>query len=73
MDCLFSILKALRQVVILTFDQNPVEQQPSTASFKKGYDGRMVTNGWNHVASLFTQKGDKGINQDAMVVLEVCA
>lgn len=34
--------------------------------------GRMFVNGASGVASLFTQQGRKGINQDAMIVWEVC-
>lgn len=35
--------------------------------------GRMCLNGSSRVASLFTQQGRKGTNQDAMVVWEVCS
>lgn len=34
--------------------------------------GRMFLNGSTDVASLFTKQGRKGINQDAMIVWEVC-
>lgn len=34
--------------------------------------GRLFANGFNDVASLFTQQGKKGTNQDAMIVWEVC-
>lgn len=33
--------------------------------------GRMILNGSSEVASLFTQQGKKGTNQDAMIVWEV--
>ena len=33
--------------------------------------GRMFLNGSNDIASLFTQQGKKGTNQDAMIVWEV--
>lgn len=34
---------------------------------------RMFLNGSSEVASLFTQQGKKGTNQDAMIVWEVCS
>ncbi|KAF5944143.1 hypothetical protein HYC85_018220 [Camellia sinensis] len=34
--------------------------------------GRMFLNGSTEVASLFTQQGKKGTNQDAMIVWEIC-
>lgn len=34
--------------------------------------GRMFLNGASQIASLFTQQGKKGTNQDAMIVWEVC-
>lgn len=34
--------------------------------------GRLFANGFTDVASLFTQQGKKGTNQDAMIVWEVC-
>lgn len=34
--------------------------------------GRFFLNGASEVASLFTQQGKKGTNQDAMIVWEVC-
>ena len=34
--------------------------------------GRLFLNGSSEVASLFTQQGKKGTNQDAMIVWEVC-
>ena len=33
---------------------------------------RFINNGKSNSASLFTKKGQKGANQDAMLVLEVC-
>lgn len=38
----------------------------------RGIPGRMFLNGASGVASLFTQQGRKGTNQDAMIVWEVC-
>ena len=35
--------------------------------------GRLFLNGSSEVASLFTQQGKKGTNQDAMIVWEVCS
>lgn len=35
--------------------------------------GRLFTNGFTDMASLFTQQGKKGTNQDAMIVWEVCS
>lgn len=32
---------------------------------------RMISNGCNRVACLYTQQGKKGTNQDAMIVWEV--
>ncbi|RZS27358.1 hypothetical protein BHM03_00060809, partial [Ensete ventricosum] len=37
-----------------------------------GTPGKMFLNGATSAASLFTQQGRKGINQDAMIVWEVC-
>lgn len=34
--------------------------------------GRLFSNGSCNIASLHTQQGKKGINQDAMIVWEVC-
>lgn len=34
--------------------------------------GRLVGNGSSETASLYTQQGSKGTNQDAMLVWEVC-
>ena len=34
--------------------------------------GRLVGNGSSTIATLHTQQGKKGINQDAMIVWEVC-
>lgn len=36
-----------------------------------GVSGRMYLNGASEVASLYTQQGKKGTNQDAMIVCEV--
>ena len=33
---------------------------------------RLISNGSNKVACLYTQQGKKGTNQDAMLVFEVC-
>ncbi|RWW12251.1 hypothetical protein GW17_00024092 [Ensete ventricosum] len=38
-----------------------------------GIPGRMFFNGASSAASLFTQQGKKGTNQDAMIVWELCA
>ena len=35
--------------------------------------GRLFANGASSVASLYTQQGKKGTNQDAMIVWEVCS
>lgn len=35
--------------------------------------GRIFSNGASDVASIFTQQGKKGTNQDAMIVWEVCS
>lgn len=35
--------------------------------------GRMFYNGASDVASIFSQQGKKGTNQDAMIVWEVCS
>ena len=35
--------------------------------------GRVFGNGFTDFASLFTQQGKKGTNQDAMIVWEVCS
>lgn len=34
--------------------------------------GRLTGNGANNVGCLYTQQGKKGINQDAMIIWEVC-
>lgn len=34
--------------------------------------GRLIGNGANNVGCLYTQQGKKGINQDAMIIWEVC-
>lgn len=38
----------------------------------QGIPGRMFNNGSSDSASLFTKQGKKGVNQDSMLVWEVC-
>ena len=46
------------------------EQQSEEATVHR-IPGRMFLNGSSEVASLYTQQGKKGMNQDAMIVWEV--
>lgn len=89
LDCLLIVIRALRMGSCLSLEGEVSRSFSSLqASGESGkargrskeeeeqlreVPGRMCLNGSSSVASLFTQRGKKGTNQDAMIVWEVCS
>lgn len=88
LDCLLIVSRALRigsclsleGEVSRSFSSLQASGEPGMAKRRSKEEeqlrevpGRMCLNGSSSVTSLFTHRGRKGTNQDAMIVWEVCS
>ena len=85
LECILDVVRALPLGSCLPSDGQSGGSSPSSPASGtrrppslseeeqiQGMPGKMFLNGATSAASLFTQRGRKGINQDAMLVWEVC-